>query len=163
MNKEGGVFMTIFGITLSAAVIWLIIAAVCGIIEAATMGLTTIWFTGGAIIASIVAMAKFSLPIQIIVFLIVSILLIYFTRPLAKKRLKIGNEKTNVDALVGREAMVTEPIEPFGSGQAKVDGLVWSAIAKDSHTTIQKGTTVIIDRVEGVKLVVTPSEEPITK
>ena len=163
MNKEGGVFMTIFGITLSAAVIWLIIAAVCGIIEAATMGLTTIWFTGGAIIASIVAMAKFSLPIQIIVFLIVSILLIYFTRPLAKKRLNIGNEKTNVDALVGREAMVTETIEPFGSGQAKVDGLVWSAIAKDSHTTIQKGTTVIIDRVEGVKLVVTPSEEPITK
>lgn len=163
MNKEGGVFMTIFGITLSAAVIWLIIAAVSGIIEAATMGLTTIWFTGGAIIASIVAMAKFSLPIQIIVFLIVSILLIYFTRPLAKKRLKIGNEKTNVDALVGREAMVTETIEPFGSGQAKVDGLVWSAIAKDSHTTIQKGTTVIIDRVEGVKLVVTPSEEPITK
>ncbi|MCO7123656.1 NfeD family protein [Ihubacter massiliensis] len=155
--------MTIFGITLSAAVIWLIIAAVCGIIEAATMGLTTIWFTGGAIIASIVAMAKFSLPIQIIVFLIVSILLIYFTRPLAKKRLKIGNEKTNVDALVGREAMVTGTIEPFGSGQAKVDGLVWSAIAKDSHTTIQKGTTVIIDRVEGVKLVVTPSEEPITK
>ena len=159
MNKEGGVFMTIFGITLSAAVIWLIIAAVCGIIEAATMGLTTIWFTGGAIMA----MAKFSLPIQIIVFLIVSILLIYFTRPLAKKRLKIGNEKTNVDALVGREAMVTGTIEPFGSGQAKVDGLVWSAIAKDSHTTIQKGTTVIIDRVEGVKLVVTPSEEPITK
>lgn len=54
------------------------------------------------------------------------------------KRLKVGNEKTNVDALVGREAMVTETIEPFGSGQAKVDGLVWSAIAKDSHTTIQK-------------------------
>lgn len=155
--------MTIFGITLSAAIIWLIIAAVCGVIEAATMGLTTIWFTGGAIMASIVAMAKFSVPIQVIVFLVVSILLIYFTRPLAKKKLKVGNEKTNVDALVGKEAIVIETIEPFSAGQAKLDGLVWSAVAKESHTSIQQGTTVIIDRVEGVKLVVFPSEEPIVE
>lgn len=149
--------MTIFGITVSIAVIWLIIAAVCGIIEALTMGLTTIWFTGGAIMASIAAMAGLSLIVQIVVFLVVSVILIYFTRPIAKKKLKIGNEKTNVDALVGREALVTETIEPFHTGQAKVDGLVWSAVSKENHSTIQSGTMVTINGIEGVKLIVSPS------
>lgn len=151
--------MTIFGITLSLAIIWLIIAAVCGIVEALTMGLTTIWFTGGAVIASVTAMAGFSVVVQVIVFLIVSVLLIYFTRPIAKKKLKIGNEKTNVDALTGKEALVTEAIHPFSTGQAKVDGLTWSAVAKESHSTIESGTTVIIDGVEGVKLIVTPLQK----
>lgn len=149
--------MTIFGITLSAAIIWLIIAAVCGIIEALTMGLTTIWFTGGAIIASITAMAGFSVLVQVIAFLVVSILLIYFTRPLAKKKLKVGKEKTNVDALIGKEAIVTTAIKPFSAGQAKVDGLTWSAVASNNEWTIESGTTVTIDRVEGVKLIVSPS------
>lgn len=151
--------MTIFGITLSAAIIWLIIAAVCGIIEALTMGLTTIWFTGGAVIASVTAMAGFSVVVQVIVFLVVSVLLIYFTRPLAQKKLKVGKEKTNVDALVGKEALVTKTIEPFNAGRAKVDGLEWSAIATEGHSTIQSGTTVTINSVEGVKLVVSPSKE----
>lgn len=149
--------MTIFGITLSFAVIWLIIAAVCGIIEALTMGLTTIWFTGGAIMAAVTAMAGLSLAVQIIVFLVVSIVLIYFTKPLAKKKLKVGSEKTNVDALVGRQALVTETIEPFCTGQAKVDGLVWSAVSKETQSTIKSGTTVIINGIEGVKLIVSPS------
>lgn len=151
--------MTIFGITLSMAIIWLIIAAVCGIVEALTMGLTTIWFTGGAVIAAVTAMAGFSVVVQVIVFLIVSILLIYFTRPIAKKKLKVGSEKTNVDALTGKEALVTEAIHPFCTGQAKVDGLTWSAVSKESHAIIESGTTVIIDGVEGVKLIVSPLQK----
>lgn len=146
--------MTIFGITLSAAVIWLIIAVICAAIEAITMGLTTIWFTGGAIAAAIVAMLGFSVPVQAGLCLVVSILLIYFTRPIAVKKLKVGKEKTNVDALAGREALVTETIQPFRAGQAKVDGLVWSAVAKDEHSTIESGSIVKIDGVEGVKLIV---------
>lgn len=149
--------MTIFGITLSSAVVWLIVAAVCGIIEALTMGLTTIWFTGGAIMAAVASMAGLPLLVQIIVFLAVSIILIYFTRPLAKKKLKVGSEKTNVDALVGREALVTETIEPFCTGQARVDGLVWSAVSRENHSTIKSGTTVTINGIEGVKLIVSPS------
>ena len=150
--------MTIFGITLSAAVLWLILAAICGIVEAITLGLTTIWFAGGAVAASIAAMAGFSLVVQVAAFLVVSILLIYFTRPIARKKLKIGKEKTNVNALVGKEALVTETIEPLHTGQAKVDGLVWSAAASDEHTTIQKGATVIINGIEGVTLIGSPSE-----
>ncbi len=149
--------MTIFGITVSAAIIWLAIAAVCGIVEALTMGLTTIWFAGGAVAASIAAMAGFFVGIQVAVFLVVSILLIYFTRPFVKRKLKVGSEKTNVNALVGKEALVIKKIEPLHVGQAKVDGLVWSAAAKEEHVTIESGTTVRIDGVEGVKLIVTPA------
>lgn len=149
--------MTIFGITLSAAIIWLIIAAVCGAIEAMTLGLTTIWFAGGAVAASIAAMIGASVLIQAILFLAVSLLLLYFTRPLAKKKLKVGSEKTNIDALLGREAVVVAAIPPMGTGQVKVDGLVWTA-ACDGHTSIKEGAAVKINRIEGVKLIVSPSE-----
>lgn len=149
--------MTILGITLSAAVIWLLLAVICALIEAFTLGLTTIWFTGGAVIASISAMAGCPLLIQIIIFLAVSILLLYFTRPVAKKKLKIGREKTNVDALAGKEAVVTVAIPPMGTGQVKVDGLVWTAVSSEKHTAIPAGTTVKIESIEGVKLIVSPS------
>lgn len=151
--------MTIFGFTLSAAIIWLILAIVFGIVEAATMGLTTIWFTGGAIIASIMAMAGFSLLVQIITFIVVSTLLIYFTRPFAKRKLNVSTEKTNADALIGKEAIVTETILPLSVGQAKVDGLMWSAAAEDKHLTIEKDSLVTIVNIEGVKLIVIPSPE----
>ncbi len=146
--------MTIFGITLSAAVIWLIIAALCAAIEAFTMGLTSIWFAGGAVIAAIAAMIGLPVLAQVGLFLAVSALLIYFTGPIAIKKLKVGKERTNVDALTGQEALVTETIRPFSAGQVKINGLMWSAVAKDEHSTIESGSVVKIDGVEGVKLIV---------
>lgn len=148
--------MTIFGFAVSAAIMWLIIAAVLGIIEALTLGLTTIWFAGGAIAATIAAVAGLGLLPQIVIFLVVSFVLLIFTRPFAQKRMRVGTEKTNVEALTGKEALVTETIKPFTAGQAKVDGLIWTAIGKDSKISIENGTTVKIDAVEGVKLVVSP-------
>ena len=129
--------MTIFGITLSAAVVWLIAAAVFAIIEAATLGLTPIWLQG-------------------LLFLVVSILLLYFTRPVVKKKFKVGKEKTNVNALIGKEGLVLETIRPFSAGQVKLDGLEWSAAAADPHMTIESGTAVKVEHIEGVKLIVTP-------
>ena len=148
--------MTIFGITLSAAVVWLIAAAVFAIIEAATLGLTTIWFAGGAVAAAISAMAGAPIWLQGLLFLVVSILLLYFTRPVVKKKLKVGKEKTNVNALIGKEGLVLETIRPFSAGQVKLDGLEWSAAAADPHMTIESGTAVKVAHIEGVKLIVTP-------
>ena len=79
--------MTIMGITFGAATVWLIGAAVLFVIEALTLGLTTVWFAGGAIGAAIAAMAGASVAVQIIVFLVISILLLIFTRPLVKNKL----------------------------------------------------------------------------
>ena len=102
--------MTIFGITVSAAVLWLLAAGILAIIEAFTLGLTSIWFAGGAVGASIMAMLGFSLPVQIAVFLLLSIILIAVTRPLAKKRLNARVEMTNIDAVMGQEGIVEEDI-----------------------------------------------------
>lgn len=152
--------MTIFGITLSASVLWLIAAAVLAIIEAVTLGLTTIWFAGGAVAASISAMVGAPLWVQGLLFLVVSVLLLYFTRPIVKRKLKVGKEKTNVDAMIGKTGLVIESIRPFSVGQVKVDGLVWSAAAKDSCSTIEKGASVKIEHIEGVKLIVIPCDKP---
>jgi membrane protein implicated in regulation of membrane protease activity len=143
--------------------IWVVLAALFGLIEALTMGLTTIWFAGGAIAASVAAMAGFSGVVQIVIFFVVSIILIIFTRPLAKKKLNVGNEMTNVDALIGKQALVIKTIEPFTVGQAKVDGLVWSAIAAGDNKTIVKNSTVTIVGIEGVKLIVSPEPRPHSK
>lgn len=148
--------ITIMGITISAAVIWLVIAIIFGIIEACTMGIATIWFAGGAVVSAIAAMLGASVLIQVILFFAVSLLLLYFTRPLVKSKLKVGSEKTNTEVLIGKEAIVTSEIPEMGSGQVKINGLVWTAISSDRHTCIPEGTTVIINRIEGVKLIVSP-------
>lgn len=149
--------MTIMGITLSVAVVWLIIAAVLAIVEAATMGLSTIWFAGGAAAAAVAAMLGCPFAVQFIVFLVVSILLLYFTRPLVKKKLKVGETKTNADALIGKTATVTTEITAAQPGQVKVGGMEWSAVSEDADLSIEAGTAVIIKGIEGVKLIVARS------
>ncbi len=149
--------MTIMGITLSAAVIWLIAAAVLAVIEALTMGLTTIWFAGGAVAAAISAMLGCPFIAQFIIFLVVSVLLIYFTRPLVKDKLKVGTTKTNADALVGKTATVTSEITDTAPGQVKVGGMEWSAVSMDENLPITEGTAVTITAIEGVKLIVSRS------
>ena len=150
--------MTIMGITLSAAVIWLIVAAVLAIIEALTMGLSTIWFAGGAVAAAIAAMAGCPFIAQFVIFLVVSILLLYFTRPLVKDKLKVGTTRTNADALIGKTAVVTSDITAALPGQVKISGMEWSAVTEDGILPVEAGTTVIIKGIEGVKLIVSPSE-----
>lgn len=151
--------MTILGITLSAAILWLILAIILCIIEALTMGLTTIWFAGGAAAAAVSAAAGLSLLPQVIIFLAVSCLLLAFTRPLARKKLNASTQKTNADALIGREGLVTESIVPPAPGQVKIDGLVWTAASADGETAIEKGNAVTILDIRGVKLLVAPSEK----
>jgi membrane protein implicated in regulation of membrane protease activity len=150
--------MEILGYTVSSALIWIAIAVFFAVIEAVTMGLTTIWFTIGGVAACVASIAGASVLVQVIVFLLVSIVLLYFTRPLAEKKLKIGTEKTNVESLPGKTALVIEPITPYNTGQVKAQGQIWTAITDSEDSTLEKGTTVRILRVEGVKLVVEPLE-----
>lgn len=148
--------MTIFGFELSTAILWLILAIVCLAIEANTVALTSIWFAAGALLAMICSLFGFSLKVQIIIFLVSSIILLTFTRKLFVDKLKTGKEKTNVDALIGEVGIVTEEIAPFNPGQVKVNGQMWTAVTGDDTTTIAKGQPVKIVAIEGVKLIVTP-------
>lgn len=150
--------MTLLGVTIPIALVWLIIAFILAVIEAFSLGLTTIWFAGGAVVAVVAALLGVSVPIQVVIFVVVSILLLVLTRPWAMKHFKTKLESTNIDAVIGKEAMVTQDISPFSAGEARLNGLTWVALATDKNLTIAAGTAVKVDAVEGVKLIVTPVE-----
>ena len=134
---------------------WLVAFVILIGIEAATMALTTIWFAGGAVFAFFAAVLEFSVQTQLVVFLIVSFVLLLFTRPLAIRFVNRETVKTNVDGLIGRKAKVIKKIdnnEP--SGAAVIDGQEWTARSADEAVTIPVGTHVVIKEVRGVKLIV---------
>lgn len=142
----------------NGALVWIGIAVLFAAIEAMTLGLTTIWFTIGAVAACIVSLLKGHPIIQFATFVLVSVLLLYFTRPLAEKKLRIGAEKTNVDALIDKMGIVTKEITPFNTGLAKVNGIIWTALSNDCNLTLPVDTKVKVIRVEGVKLIVSPKD-----
>ncbi len=146
--------MNILDYSVDLAIVWIVVAVLFAIIEAATLGLLTIWFTAGAVLACIATLLGAPPILQVIVFFVTSILLLYFTKPLVMKKLKVGSVATNVDALAGQIGVVTEDIVPHNTGQVKIGGQIWTAISDRADITIVKGTEVRILRVEGVKLVV---------
>ena len=140
-------------------IFWLILFVVLLIIEIFTMGLTTVWFAGGALVAFILAFAGLGLPVQIIVFLLVSILLLVLTRPIAIKFFNQERQKTNADRLIGQRAVVLETIDTLhGTGRVEVNGMEWSAKVEDPTAVIEAGTVVSIEGIQGVKLIVKKEE-----
>ena len=134
--------------------IWLALTVIFIIAELATVGLLTIWFAAGAIAALIFAAVGTPFALQIIVFLVVSIALLCLTRPLAQKYVNGRSPKTNVDAVVGQRAVVTERISNLEqSGRAVVLGQDWSVRTEDDKETIEKGELIEVIRVSGVKLI----------
>lgn len=148
--RKGGI--TIFEF-LSYPHIWIALSVIFLIIEAFTLGLTTIWFAAGALIAMIAALVGLSVTWQILIFLVSSFIIIYFTRPFVKKMLKVGKEKTNAQSLIGEIGIVTEDIRPLETGLVKVSGQTWTAKCKTKET-IEYNTRVRILGIEGVKLIV---------
>ena len=133
---------------------WLAIFIVLLIIEIATMGLTTIWFAGGA------GLVGFGLGVQIGVFVIVSILLLILTRPIAVKFFNQERQKTNAESLIGQHALVTEDIDTIkAKGQVEICGQIWSAKTDEPDGKIPKNTVVVVNGIQGVKLIVHAREE----
>lgn len=134
---------------------WLIALAVLLIIEIITLGLTTIWFAGGALIAFVLALFNVPLLVQIAVFLVVSILLLVFTRPVVEKRLNGTRIKTNVNSMIGKEGRVTETIDNFNQkGIVVINGLEWTARSSNDDLIIPEGSRVVINEIKGVKVFV---------
>lgn len=146
-------------IVLTEGIIWLTIAVISGIVEAVTMGLTTIWFVFGALAAWV--LYEFNAPfiVQVIAFIGVTAVLLYFTKPLVMKYLKVGKTRTNADSLIGEIGLVTEDIDTIkAKGQLEIRGQIWSAKTRDEDL-IPKDTVVEILAIEGVKLVVKRSNK----
>lgn len=137
------------------AILWLAAVVVLLVIEIATLGLTTIWFAGGALVAGIAAALGAGRVVQAVIFLIVSLILLIFTRPVAVKYLNVNRTRTNAESLIGKEAVVTQTIENLkNQGQVIVNGIEWTARTDDNEASIEKDTIVEIERIEGVKLIV---------
>ena len=136
-------------------IIWLALTAVLLIIEIATLGLTTIWFAAGALFAFFAALLGMNQGIQIGVFVVVSVVLLFFTRPLAVKYLNTKTIKTNTEALVGKTARVIVDINNLKSqGQVVINGLEWTARSSDDTVVFKICDAVTIVGIEGVKLIV---------
>ena len=134
---------------------WLITLVILIVIEIVTMGLTTIWFAGGALIALFLAVADLSIYIQTGVFFLVSIVLLVCTRPLAVKYFNRKVEKTNMDSIIGKKAIVLSEINNLKeTGLVSLNGMEWSARAYEGESIIIAGAVVIVKAVEGVKLMV---------
>lgn len=133
---------------------WLVLLILFAAGEAATVGLTSIWFAAGALAALIAALLGGALWIQITLFLAVSILCMAAVRPLAKKHLNSKVEHTNADRVLGQEAQVTEDIDNIhGRGAVIIRGVTWTARSQDD-SPIPAGTMVRVLRIEGVKVFV---------
>ncbi len=130
---------------------WLGLFLLAVIFEAATVDFVAIWFAVGSVPAFVLAIIGAPVWLQVITFLVITIVLIAFTRPYMLKYFKTNQIKTNVYTAIGKTAVVTEVILPNEIGAVKLRGQVWSAIADDR---IEVGTQVRILEIEGVKLIV---------
>lgn len=139
---------------MSMTTFWIIAMVVFLVIEAVTVGIVSVWFAIGALFAMVTAMLGANLWVQITVFLVVSAIALYFTRPLVKKFVNNKAEPTNADMLIGKECRVVETIDNLsGTGAVYVDGKTWTARTVDEEI-IPKGQLVKAERIEGVKLIV---------
>ena len=139
--------------------VWIAAIVVFGIAEAATAGLVSIWFVGGAAAAMLAAVFSGPLWLQFVLFIAVSIALLAATRPLARKMLVGAITPTNADRVLRHTARVTETVDNGKpSGAVYIDGKTWTARSEDG-TVIAKDKLVNVVRMEGVKLFVTEKRE----
>lgn len=135
--------------------IWLVLAIVLAITELVTAGLTTIWFSVGALASLLLVLCGVdNITVQIVVFVLVSLVSLIATRPLVKKYINKKVQPTNADRCIGKEAFVTEEINNILSkGAVKINGIEWSARSED-NSVIENGAKVKIISIDGVKVIV---------
>ena len=141
-------------------IFWLVVLIVAIGVEVYSLGLTSIWFAGGALVSILAAILHAPIYLQIILFFLVSMVLLVFTRPVAVRYFNKDRVKTNVESMVGRQAVVTGEIDNLqGIGQVTVGGQEWSARSVDEGLRIPVGSVVNVVSISGVKLVVKIDEQ----
>ncbi len=139
-------------------VLWFALLIVFIAAEAATVGMVSTWFALGALAALVSGLLGAEFWLQIVLFVVVSGATLCLLRPIAKRYFNANRTNTNVDALVGKVCLVVSPIDNVNAcGQVKVGDVEWSA-RSSTDEPIEAGTQVRVDRVEGVKVFVTPIE-----
>ncbi|MCI8565349.1 MAG: NfeD family protein [Lachnospiraceae bacterium] len=143
------------------SIYWLLLFLILLVIEVLTMGLTTIWFAGGSLAAFIVSLILGDmLEIEVAVFVIVSVVLLLFTRPWAMRYLNRRTTRTNVDSLIGSIVRVTELVDNImEKGAAQAEGKTWTARAEEDGITFVPGELAVVKEIRGVKLILRKKKE----
>lgn len=135
-------------------ILWGVVAIAAIVVEAFTAELVSIWFLPAAVISLVLAICGVPIPIQIAVFVVVTVASVFVFRAMFIKRIKPKKTATNADALIGEKAVVIVPINNLeAQGQVKVRGQVWSARSADPDTVIDTDAVVTVTAIEGVKLI----------
>lgn len=128
------------------------------VIEAIVPGLVSIWFAVGSIPALISALFRGPVWLQVVLFLVTSVVALAMTRPLAKKYVNSRVQPTNADMLIGRDCMVKETVDNLqGTGAVSVAGKVWTARAENENEILPVSSVAQVLRIDGVKLIVKAS------
>ncbi|MCI8539116.1 MAG: NfeD family protein [Oscillospiraceae bacterium] len=142
------------------SVIWLTAIVGFAIVEGVTVGLVSIWFCAGALVAFAASLLGANVWTQFALFIAVSFIALIAVRPMARKLLIPKRQATNADRVLGMEGVVTQAVDNLkGEGQVNLKGQVWTARSSEGQT-ILPGTKVRVLRIEGVKVFVTPAAGP---
>ena len=143
-----------------AAIVWLVLMILFLAAEAATVSMTSLWFAAGALAALLIALLGGAVWLQTLLFLAVSAGLLAVLRPLVRRFVSPKVTATNVDSVVGTTGLVTAAIDNVSAaGQVKLGGMLWTA-RSTSGEPIPEGTLVKVDKIEGVKALVSPVQVP---
>ena len=142
------------GMSYMVVITWIVLLIVFLIIEFITVGLATIWFAGGALVALILAALGVDIGWQVAAFFAVSLVLLFFTRPFVVKYVKPGRVRTNYESAIGKQVLIKEKVDNLaGTGTADLDGQEWTARMEDDAQTLEAGMRGEVVEISGVKLI----------
>jgi len=129
--------------------VWVAVTILCIVIETLTLSLTTIWFGISAFVMVFLALTPIPFVVQLFIFVVVSMLLLIFTRPVLKKKFSQKKIATNYERIIGQIALVTKKITPIDKGTIKINGMEWTASVSE-NIVLEEGTNCVIEKIEGV-------------
>ena len=142
------------GMENSMTAVWVVLMIVFLVVEVIVPGLVSIWFALGALAALISSMLGAQLWLQAVWFIVVSVLALIATRPLAKKYVNSRVQATNADMLIGQECVVKEAVNQLAeTGAVAIGGKIWTARTDSADTILEEGSIAVVERIEGVKLI----------
>lgn len=146
-------------------IVWLALIVLFVVVEIATVGLTAIWFAGGAVVALLAQLLGLNIYWQIVFFIVASAILMTFTRPWALNYFKPRLVKTNYETVVGEDVCLVETVDNMkGTGTAVYKGQEWTARAYETGKIFEAGTIVAVKEIRGVTLYVEESQQmPVQK
>ncbi len=138
-------------------ILWIVLAIAFLFVELETVALVCVWFVVGALTALVANLLGAAIWLQVLLFAAVSLVMLLLMRPFLRKYVEPLKTRTNVDAMIGKEAVVMETIDNLaGTGTVKLEGKLWTARSANG-SRIPAGMVVSVQSVEGVKAIVTPA------